>query len=157
MIHKILYPTDFSKASQAALPLLRDLAKRYGAQVHVIHAVDLHSEFLMEGGYMVPLLVTYPIEQKQLQESAEKRLGEFVREHLPDLQDSVQKAVVLGKPFVEIVRYADEQGIDLIVIGTHGHSALASVLLGGVAEKVVHKAHCAVLTVRHPEPRSDES
>ena len=65
--------------------------------------------------------------------------------------------VVIGKPFVEITRYAQEQHIDLIVIGTHGHSALASVFLGSVAEKVIHKAPCAVLTVRHPEHKPEDS
>lgn len=155
MINKILYPTDFSEASQAALPMLRDLAKRYGAEIHILHVVDLHSEFLMDGGYMVPLLISYPVEEEQLAEFARKRLNEFVQEHLPDLQESVKKVIALGKPFAEIVQYAEEQGIDLIVISTHGHSAIGSVLVGSVAEKVIHKAHCAVLTVRHPGHPSD--
>ncbi len=150
MIKKILYPTDFSQASQAALPLLRDLAQRYGAEVHILHVVDLHSEFLMDGGYMVPLLISYPVEEEQLSEFARKRLNEFVQEHLPDLTGSVKKVIALGKPFAEIVTYAQEQRIDLIVLSTHGHSALGSVLVGSVAEKVVHKAPCAVLTVRYP-------
>jgi len=63
----------------------------------------------------------------------------------------VRKAVVLGKPFEQIIRYAREENVDLIVIGTHGHSALASMLLGSVAEKVIRKAPCAVLSMRHPE------
>jgi nucleotide-binding universal stress UspA family protein len=155
MIKKILYPTDFSEASQAALPMLRDLAKRYEAEVHVLHVVDLHSEFLMDGGYMVPLLISYPVEQKQLAEIAQKRLNEFVQDHLPDLQDSVKKVVALGGPFAEIVQYAQEQAIDLIVMSTHGHSAIGSVLVGSVAEKVVHKAPCAVLTVRHPGHKAE--
>jgi nucleotide-binding universal stress UspA family protein len=151
MINKILYPTDFSKASQAALPMLRDLAKRYGAEVHILHVVDVQSEFLMDGGYMVPLLISYPVEEEQLAEFARKRLNEFVQEHLPDLQESIKKVIAVGKPFAEIVQYARDQGIDLIIISTHGHSAIGSVLVGSVAEKVVHKAHCAVLTVRHLE------
>src|SRR5207302_3469836 len=56
-----------------------------------------------------------------------------------------------GSPFVEIVRYAKEQNIDLIVLGTHGRGPIAHMLLGSVAEKVVRKAPCPVLTVRHPE------
>jgi nucleotide-binding universal stress UspA family protein len=117
--------------------------------------VDLHSEFLMDGGYMVPLLISYPVEQKQLAEIAQKRLNEFVQDHLPDLQDSVKKVVALGGPFAEIVQYAQEQAIDLIVMSTHGHSAIGSVLVGSVAEKVVHKAPCAVLTVRHPGHKAE--
>jgi nucleotide-binding universal stress UspA family protein len=153
MINKILYPTDFSKASQAALPMLQDLAGRYDAEVHILHVVDVQSEFLMDGGYMVPLLISYPIDETQLSEFARKRLDAFVQEQLPDLRDSVKKVIAIGRPFVEIVQYAKDQGIDLIVISTHGHSALGSVLVGSVAEKVIHKAHCAVLTVRHVTPK----
>ena len=58
MISKILHPTDFSKASQAALPLLLDLADHYGAEIHVLHAVDVQSDFFMEDGYTIPLLVS---------------------------------------------------------------------------------------------------
>ena len=56
-----------------------------------------------------------------------------------------------GSPFLEIVRYAKDKNIDLIVLGTHGRSGLSHVLLGSVAERVVRKAPCPVLTVRHPE------
>jgi len=63
----------------------------------------------------------------------------------------VQTAVREGAPFYEIVRFARELDVDLIVMGTHGHRGLAHVLLGSVTEKVVRKAPCPVLTVRHPE------
>ena len=56
-----------------------------------------------------------------------------------------------GAPFLEIIRYAKENDVDLIVLGTHGRSGLAHVLLGSVAERVVRKSPCPVLTVRHPE------
>ena len=59
--------------------------------------------------------------------------------------------MVSGEPFEEIIRYAKDQEIDLIVLGIHGRSTLASMLLGSVAEKVVGKAPCPVMTVRHPE------
>jgi len=153
MIGKILYPTDFSKYSLAALPLATDLAKRYHAEIHVLHAVDTPCEFLMEDGGVGPLVTSYPTDVDQLKTSAEQRLGEFVREHLADLEASAKQVVVVGQAFAEIVRYAGAQHIDLIVLGTHGHSALASMLLGNVAEKVVRKAPCAVLTVRHPEQK----
>jgi nucleotide-binding universal stress UspA family protein len=56
-----------------------------------------------------------------------------------------------GSPFVEVVRYARDEGMDLIVLGTHGRGAIAHMLLGSVAERVVRKAHCPVVTVRLPE------
>jgi nucleotide-binding universal stress UspA family protein len=63
----------------------------------------------------------------------------------------VLKEIREGSPFYEIIRYAKERDIDLIVMGTHGRSGLVHVLLGSVTEKVVRKAPCPVLTVRHPE------
>ena len=59
--------------------------------------------------------------------------------------------VAEGLPFTEILRVAREKDIDLIVMGTHGHTGLAHVFLGSVADKVVRRAPCPVLTVRHPE------
>lgn len=150
-IRKILYPTDFSERSVAALPLAADLAQRYGAELHCLHVVDVPSEFVLEDSYMLPLTAEYRPDYDKLKEAAESHLKQFVAEHMPDLQDSVKRAVVMGKPFAEILHYAREQGVDLIVLGTHGRSALGSMLLGSVAEKVVRKASCAVLTVRHPE------
>ncbi len=152
-IKKILHPTDFSERSLAALPLAIDLAQRYEAELHCLHVVEMPSEFILEDSYMLPLVTEYQPDYGKLKEAAESHLEQFVAEHVPDLQGSVKRAVVTGKPFAEIIRYAREQNIDLIVLGTHGRSALGSVLLGSVAEKVVRKAPCAVLTVRHPEHR----
>jgi nucleotide-binding universal stress UspA family protein len=150
-INRILYPTDFSERSLAALPLAVDLAKRYGAELHCVHVVDIGQELPLEGSYLVPLLPEYMPRHDEIRQAAEAHLRRFVALHMPDLQDSVKQVILSGKPFAEIIRYAREHNIDLIVLGTHGHSALASMLLGSVAEKVVHKAPCAVLTVRHPE------
>jgi nucleotide-binding universal stress UspA family protein len=149
-IKKILYPTDFSEHSQAAIPFSVDLAKHYGAELHCIHVVDTEHEFFMEAGYVIPLR-TNPIDIEHLQTVAREQMEEFVNKHMSEVSSSVRIAVVLGKPFEQIVRYARKENVDLIVIGTHGHSALASMLLGSVAEKVIRKAPCPVLSVRHPE------
>ena len=89
---------------------------------------------------------------------AERRLAVFAMAALDDLvkRDSLKAIphraeVREGTPFYEIIQFAKENDIDLIVMGTHGHSGLAHVLLGSVTEKVVRKAPCPVLTVRHPE------
>jgi len=149
----ILYPTDFSKHSRAALPLALDLAQRYQAQLHCLHVVDSEHEFLLQGGYIAPMVASYPLNKAELRKSAAEHLDRFVAEHIPAPHPALNQAVTLGKPFVEIISYCRQENIDLIVLGTHGHSALASMLLGSVAEKVTRKAPCAVLTVRHPEHR----
>jgi nucleotide-binding universal stress UspA family protein len=80
----------------------------------------------------------------------EKSLDKVVRAlDLPRV--SIHPEVALGSPFDEIVRFARGQEVDLIVMGTHGHTGLMHVLLGSVTEKVVRRAPCPVLTVRHPE------
>jgi nucleotide-binding universal stress UspA family protein len=104
-------------------------------------------EYLI-GDYMVPLEVPHVPEDKIIR-TARARLEKFVAENLSEL-NKVTPRVLIGTPFVEIIRYATDQSIDLIVIGTHGHSALAAMLLGSVAEKVVRKAPCPVLTARDP-------
>jgi nucleotide-binding universal stress UspA family protein len=140
----ILYPTDFSEHSLVALPMALDLAERYGATLHCLHALDLGHEFFLASGYIAP----FPIDEASVRSSVEEHLERFVQEHIQKAGRPLRQAVVLGKPFVEIIRYCQEEKIDLIVLGTHGHSALASILLGSVAEKVVRKAPCAVLTIR---------
>jgi nucleotide-binding universal stress UspA family protein len=63
----------------------------------------------------------------------------------------VEQTVRIGVPFLEIVRVAKEKDVDLIVLGTHGRTGLSHALIGSVAEKVVHHAHCPVLSIKHPQ------
>jgi universal stress protein A len=152
-ISRILYPTDFSEHSLVALPLAVDLANRYSAELHCIYVLDTDNEFLLDGDYVIPSMAPFPMDREAMRKTAEERLSSFGAQQMPEIAGSVQTAVVTGKPFAEIIRYVRDRAIDLIVLGTHGHSALASMLLGSVAEKVVRKAPCAVLTVRHPDHR----
>ena len=150
-IKKILYPTDLSKHSAVALPYAVDLAKHYNAQLHCINILDSGHEFFLEGGYIAPLALKASFSIEQMQKTAQEHLESFLKENIPSMNNNVMQKVILGKPFVEIIHYARQEHIDLIVLGTHGHSALASMLLGSVAEKVVRKSPCPVFTVRHPE------
>ena len=150
-ISKILYPTDFSEYSLAALPYAASLTQQNDAELYCLHVVEMPQEEYLIGEYMVPFNVPHVSEDKILR-TARARLERFVAENLSEI-DKVTSRVLVGAPFVEIIRYARDQSIDLIVIGTHGHSALAAMLLGHVAEKVVRKAPCPVLTVRDPAHR----
>ena len=148
-IKKILYPTDFSEYSLAALPYAIDLTQQNDAELYCLHIVEMPNEEYLINEYMVPLDIPHVSEDKVIR-TARARLDKFMNENLSGVE-KVTSRVLIGTPFIEIIRYAKEQSIDLIVIGTHGRSALASMLLGSVAEKVVRKAPCPVLSIRHPE------
>ena len=142
---QILFPTDFSETSNAALKDAKDIAKLMGAQLHCIHVVDdagaYWSAFGPEGMPIGPP----PDEILALGKS---RMEKFAKEQLADVSPRAMVHVVVGRPFVEIIAYAREKNIDLIVMSTHGRGAIAQMLLGSTTEKVVRKAPCAVLTIR---------
>ena len=147
-LKKILYPSDFSEHSLFALPYAVELAGRFEAELHCLHVVDEAYQYWMGAGEnVVPMMVP----EVELLGPAEEQMKKFVAEHLADQPEPVVGKVMSGRPFLEIIRYARDKEIDLIVIATHGRGALATMLLGGVVEKVVRKAPCPVLTVRHPE------
>jgi nucleotide-binding universal stress UspA family protein len=145
-LRRILVPTDFSKSSRNALTYGAAFATRFGAELYLLHVVQDLALFIPEA-VMVPPVVP-PVEQfvSAARQALERALGELP---LPDVR--VTPEVVEGAPFEEIIRFARERDIDLIVMGTHGHTGLAHILMGSVAEKVVRRAPCPVLTVRHPE------
>jgi nucleotide-binding universal stress UspA family protein len=146
-LHRILVPTDFSKHSENALKYAVAFAEKFGAELHLLHVVQDLALFLPDAVTAMPP-VTPPVEQ--LTAAVRVALDRLIEEH--QLQRlKVQTEVREGTPFYEIIHCAREKDVDLIVMGTHGRSGLVHVLLGSVTEKVVRKAPCPVLTVRHPE------
>lgn len=149
---KILYPTDFSRTAEAAARHALDLAVQNAARVHVLHVMDTR--------YTGP---EYLLGLPDLQEFLDE-LQEQVRAEMDRLtsrrrfqEARVTTAVVEGTPAHEILRYAVENKVDLIVMGTHGRSGLEHILLGSTAEKVVRQAPCPVLTVRNTEQAPRET
>lgn len=143
-INRVLVPTDFSEFSSWGLRYGCELARRFSAELHLLNVVEGIYPLIPEPGMMLPDAAA---QIGEMQAAAEKM---FERLPPPDWSEglAVRKNVVSGTPFLEIIRYAREQQIDLIVIGTHGRSGLVHVLMGSVAEKVVRKSPCPVLSVR---------
>jgi nucleotide-binding universal stress UspA family protein len=141
----VLVPTDFSECSDAALRYGRALASAFGATLHLLHVVqDPYTQPWAAEAFPAPLGDML----NEWQAQARDRLCKLI----PEAERATTMVMTLmGSPSLEIVRYAAEQGIDLIVIGTHGRGPLGHMLLGSVAERVVRKAPCPVLTVRHPQ------
>ena len=135
---RILLPTDFSDTAQHALDYARELAGRFGASVHLLHVVpDPMQNWATEAMPVVSDLA------ERWKADAERRLEE-IRLDGPQ----TVRAVRIGHAFVEILHYAADNAIDMIVMGTHGRGPVEHLLLGSVAEKVVRKASCPVLTVK---------
>lgn len=143
-LQNILVATDFSDSSALALDYARTLAKAFGSNIHVLHVLeDLAAHAWTTEVYVAAL----PGVHEEMERQAKERLGAmFTAEESADFH--VQTELRTGSPFVEIVRYAREHNVDLIVMGTHGRGPIAHMLLGSVAERVVRKASCPVLTVR---------
>ena len=145
-LKRILLPTDFSKFSHNALNYAVALAEKFGAELYLLNVVQDIGVLLPDMVSAVPVLP--PMDQ--ITAGVREALQRLIQEnHLEQIK--VQAEVREGTPFYEIIQFAKDKNIDLIVMGTHGRSGLAHVLMGSVAEKVVRKAPCPVLTVRDPE------
>jgi nucleotide-binding universal stress UspA family protein len=148
VLKSILVATDFGEASETALRYGRELARRFGADLHLLYvADDLASRVSMASG--VPADIGHM--QSDLEARARRDLDALLSDE--DRRLLRARAVVLTSAATAhtIVAYAADEHIDLIIMGTHGRGAVAHFFVGSVAEKVVRRAPCPVLTVRHPE------
>lgn len=145
-INKILCPVDFSEGSDHALRYGMAFASAYDATLKLLHVVEL--PFLPSYSTAGVPDMSLPVDQ--IQEDCKNRLDKLVEEQ-KDIHDDIDSSTVVGAPFVEIIREAREGDFDLLVVGTHGRTGIKHMLIGSVAEKVVRKAPCPVLTVKHPE------
>jgi nucleotide-binding universal stress UspA family protein len=152
---RILAPTDFSKYSGFALEWAAYLAECLKADLVLFHVISEEEGKIVEEVIGEGAVVQIPKGIRQdVVEDRKKKLGEQYEMVVSrDIRASlkVEETVRIGVPFLEIVKAAKEKEVDLIVMGTHGRTGLSHVLIGSVAEKVVHHAHCGVLTVKHPQ------
>jgi nucleotide-binding universal stress UspA family protein len=148
--NKILAPTDFSDDSKHALGYTIELAQKFSAEVIVMH-VDQPLAPVMVGDLSPGLdmgTVNRIAEEQRLM--ALKELDQVIA-RLREAGLKARSLMRVGAPFLEIIHTAQAEATDLIVMGTHGRSGLVHVLMGSVAERVVNKAPCPVLTIRHPD------
>jgi len=144
-LKKILCPVDHSECSYLALKYAISLALKDEAKLYLMHVVDSRL-------YDTEI---YKFSPHKLNEIDESKIREDLMKSLPEGTTDVlevETLVVKGVPFNEIINAATEINVDIIVIGTHGRTGLSHVMLGSVAEKVVRKSLCPVLTVRMPPP-----
>ena len=146
-ISKVLVATDFGEASESALNYGREFARTFGAALHVLHVVD--NPMIWAGPEAVS--IDFARLQAELEAGAEQALGRLVTAEDRDQLKAVTAIRCGSSPAFEIAAYAKAEGIDLVLMGTHGRGPMGHLLMGSVAEKLVRIAPCPVLTVRHPE------
>jgi nucleotide-binding universal stress UspA family protein len=144
-IRQILFPTDFSEHAEHAWPYALGLAQKFGAEVHLFHVLTPPPR--VTEAYSVNF---NPEKLLQAQRDEATSLMDRQVQAAQDRGLIFHREVLVGVDFREIVDYARKHDIDLIVMATHGRTGLAHALLGSVAEKVVRKAPCPVLTIKHP-------
>lgn len=141
-VKKIIATTDLSTLSGVAVRHALELASREGAEVIVYHVISEDSDWLDKNDALNPARALVP-KQKQ-------RLDEFVKENFAAFLGKVKirLSVEVGIPYKAIVRKADEEKADMIVMSTHGRTGMAHLMLGSVTQKVVAHATCPVLSLR---------
>lgn len=144
-LDKILIPTDFSQFSKPAIRYGCAIAARFESEVHLLHICPDPAMLIPEAGGLGGAGL---LEQADaINQSAMSELNKLPEDNWENSRDIV-RATRVGATFFEIIQYAREQDIDLIVLGTHGRTGLTHLLMGSVAENVVRKAPCPVLTVK---------
>ncbi len=140
MSGKVIFPTDFSTASDVALSYATDMAKARGATLLIVHVEE--PPFAYGGGelyYGVPGPDEHMLERMLAQ----------LRPSDPAVP--CERRMLVGEPAHAIIKLARDENADLIVMGSHGRTGVGRVLLGSIAELIVRRANCPVLVVKHPQ------
>jgi universal stress protein A len=137
-LHRILCPVDFSECSLRAADYAFQLAQQFRAAVEIVHVWQP----IVPGGEIRGPMSAYVGEEAEIGRALER-----IRPRSLDV--SCQHHLLVGDPVEEIVALAEEHHVDLIVIGTHGRTGLSRWIVGSVAENVLRRATCPVLTVKH--------
>jgi nucleotide-binding universal stress UspA family protein len=143
---KILVPVDFSRHSAEAIRFAGDLSRRYDAVVQLVHVYQPVNYTLPEG-----IVFFTPAQLTSLLDALEKLLAASRNDAEVAGAPHVETKLLQGLPSSEIVSHAREGGFDLIVMGTHGRTGVRHAIMGSVAERVVRRAPCPVLTVHLPD------
>ena len=145
-LKKLLVPTDFSESARHALTYGTSFAREYGAELTLLHVVENLTVGYASDLFPVPMAEVFQ-EISGYAKAELSKLAKVAREK----DVAVVEQVVQGKPSAEIIRFAQEQKIDMIVLGTHGKGMLDQALFGSTTERVVRRSPCPVLTVRLAE------
>jgi nucleotide-binding universal stress UspA family protein len=147
MYDTILVPTDGSDTAENAVEHALDLAERYGAEVHALYVVDVDAMSLSLGAEQVDRLQQGNFdEMEEVKAKAEAATG-HVADRARERDLETVEHVAGGQPHTVVAEYAEDRGVDLVVMGSHGRSGVRRALLGSVTERVLRETHVPVLVV----------
>ena len=149
-VKNILVPVDYSDSGDAAMAYAVSLAKEYDAEMHLVHVYDQPFAYVDAGFTGTPI----PAEIPPADLEDEKAKLELVT---PAEGVKFRRKFIIGSPADDLVNYAKENEIDLVVMGTHGRTGLTRLLMGSVAEGVVRRSPCPVLTIKQPAEALQET
>lgn len=142
MFKKIVCPVDFSQFTDEIVNYALSIAKKFEAEVHLLHVIPTLNYFTPYESFLTPENLI------AMERNIENEIEKDFQKIIEKVDMPVKKVIKTGVTFVEIIDYVKAENIDLVVMGTHGRSGIEHILMGSVAEKVVRKAPCPVLTVR---------
>jgi len=145
-IKNILFPTDFSKTSLTAAEYAINLAKQYGAKLHVLHVLEKTPPILA----IRSLDLSRDKIIKSIDSDARAHLDECIKKIKKQGDFEIISTIRKGIDYEEIIKYSQEKKIDIIVIATHGRTGILHTLLGSVAEKVIRYSKIPVLVTTPP-------
>ena len=143
-IRSILAPTDFSEHAAAALKYACGLAEKLGATLHVLHVLP----DVVPAGPDLMLAPALPPEYYAETEKESRAALEKILDPAWGKPAGVKTAVVWGSAVDRVVEYAEDEKVDLLVVATHGRTGLSHALLGSIAELIIRRSPCPVLTIR---------
>lgn len=139
MLKKILVPTDGSDHARKAIGHAADIAAKYKATVYLIHVIP-------------PLHIMPEVDIEKIQDNQQKFAEQIIEEAERELKKtgiaSYQSTILRGQPAREIIEFARKNGVDMIVMGSHGAGKVETLMLGSISNKVCHLAECTCVTVK---------
>lgn len=154
-IERILVPVDFSRGAKAAMEHAIPVAERVGARIDVLHVWQPPPYVVPEMVVTVPGGSSLPFDDF-MKSRTSKDLQAFLEPFQQATPVAIAGHVESGTPRDVILEYAQSNGVDLVVMGTHGHRGLMHLLMGSVAEGIVRAAPCPVMTIRYPKGEEEE-
>jgi len=147
---KIMACVDFSEISHRVLKVAMELASLAKAQVLIVHVVEKKVPLLVSEGIVIPKVEIEKFNEiyRIMEEKAKEKLEEMTKEIQGEWEVEVTPFVLVGEPLDLLLDKAEEEKVNLIVVGSHGKKGVERLLLGSVSEKVARKAPCSVLVVK---------